>query len=109
MLRRHATKRFTGPFADLRFKRLRLKASPFNHNSNGRAVGAATTRIADILECGEPGVLLMVQRHRNSRFGGLKLQMPQDMDSPVAVTKEEATDELELMPTSAAEARDCRR
>ena len=49
MLRRHATKRFTGPFADLRFKRLRLKASPFNHNSNGRAVGAATTHIDDIL------------------------------------------------------------
>ena len=50
----------------------------------------------------------MVQRHLDRRFGGLKLQMLQDMDSPVAVTKK-VTDELELMPTSVAETRDCRR
>ena len=95
---------------------LRFRASPFVPylhfilEPTGLSAGAVAPQIDGIPGCGEAGVPSRAQRHLGRRFGAMKLEemssadvgigLRQEKDSPVTVTQDKFTDELELMPTS---------
>ena len=72
--------------------------------------GAFTTRIDDILGCGEPGVMEKLRQFLELRFGELKLQekhfvhvgmeLSQDDSFSVTLTQKEFTEKLQPLGTS---------
>ena len=54
---------------------IRVQSGPhYVFRKSGGAVGAIATRIDDISGCGEPDLLLKVQRFLEKRFGKFKVQ-----------------------------------
>ena len=82
----------------------------FIFRNTGSAACAFTTRIDDILGCGEPDVLPKIRDFPERRFGGLKLQessfahvsmeLVQAADFPVTLTQGEIAQSLKPFPTS---------
>ena len=82
----------------------------FVFRKSGWAVGAATTHIEDILECGEPDLLLKVRRFLGNCFSKLKVQgescahggveLAQEGDFSVTSTQEDFTKILKFLATS---------